>query len=124
MIRSKFIRSFALSLATVVALSCAASPTGPISPATAQDGLLSGVLGGVTGLVGSVLKVVVGVVAPVDVHPVKWAATHENQEHTVTGTIGYSGGTLSIPESDFSINFPYGALSQPTLITIVSDNSG
>lgn len=125
MIRSRFIRSFTLGLAAVVALSCAdATPTGPISPAAAQDGLLSGVLGGANGLLGSVLKVVVGVVAPVDVHPVKWAATHDNQPHSVSGTIGYNGGTLSIPESDFTITFTYGALSQPTPITIISDNSG
>ncbi|HEY6089691.1 MAG TPA: hypothetical protein VD771_07850 [Gemmatimonadaceae bacterium] len=125
MIRSRFIRSFALGLAAVVALSCAdTTPTGPIAPATAQDGLISGVLGGVNGLLGSVLKVVVGVVAPVDVHPVKWAATHDNQEHRVMGTIDYNGGTLSIPESDFTITFPYGALSSPTPITIVSDESG
>ena len=125
MIRSKFVRSFALCLAAVAALSCAdTTPTGPVAPATAQDGLLSGLLGGANGLLGSVLKVVVGVVAPVDVHPVKWAATHDNQEHSVRRTIGYDGGTLSIPESDFTITFPYGALSSPQLITIVSDNSG
>jgi hypothetical protein len=125
MIRSRFIRSLALGLATVVALSCAdTTPTGPFAPATAQDGLLSGVLGGVTGLLGSVLKIVVGVVAPVDVHPVKWAPTHINEVRIVSGTIGVNGGTLSIPGSDFTITFPYGALSQPTPITITSDNSG
>lgn len=125
MIRSRFIRSFALGLFAAVALSCAdTTPTGPLAPATAQDGLLSDVLGGVNGLLGSVLKVVVGVVAPVDVHPVKWAATHDPQVHSVSGTIGYNGGTLSIPESDFTITFPYGALSTLTAITITSDNSG
>jgi hypothetical protein len=41
--------------------------------------------------------------------------------HTVSGTITPWGGTLVIPESDFTITFPYGAVSQPTLITITSD---
>jgi hypothetical protein len=39
-------------------------------------------------------------------------------------TIGYWGGTLAIPGSDFTISFPVGALSKSTNITIVSDASG
>ena len=128
MIRSRFVRSFALVLSVSVALSCSdiATPTGPQVPATAQDGLLSGLLGTVTGLLGSVLKVIVGVVDPngIDVRAVQWAPTHVNQVRSVSGTIGFSGGTLSIPGSDFTITFPRGALSAPTTITIVSDGSG
>jgi hypothetical protein len=78
----------------------------------------------VTGLLGSVLKVIVGVVAPRDVHVVKWAPSHVNQTRSVSGYIGYSGGTLSIPASDFTITFPRGALSTTTKITIISDGSG
>jgi hypothetical protein len=129
MIRSKFVRSVALVLSVSVALSCSdVSPTGPGPqvPATAQDGLISGLLGSVTGLLGSVLKVIVGVVDPngIEVRAVKWAPTHVNQVRTVSATIGYGGGTLAIPGSDFTITFPYGALASSTTITITSDASG
>jgi hypothetical protein len=127
MIRSRFVRSFTLVLATFVAVSCSDySPTGPQAPATAQDGLLSGLLGTVTGLLGSVLKVIGFVTNPngIAVTGVKWAPTHINQVRTVSGTIGQYGGTLAIPGSDFTITFPYGALSTPTAITITSDASG
>ena len=52
MIRSRFVRSFTLVLATFVALSCSDySPTAPIAaPTQAQNGLLSGLLGTVTGM--------------------------------------------------------------------------
>jgi len=73
MIRSRFVRSFTLVLATFVALSCSEfSPTAPIAaPTQAQDGLISGLLGLVTNLLGSVLKVIVGVVDPngIEVRP-------------------------------------------------------
>jgi hypothetical protein len=32
-----------------------------------------------------------------------------------------SGGTLTIPQSDFTLTFPSGAVKQPTFITITSD---
>jgi hypothetical protein len=127
MIRTRFIRSFALVLSVSVALSCSdISPTGPAVTTTAQDGLISGLLGTVTGLLGSVLKIVVGVVDPngIDVRAVSWAPTHVNQLRTVSATIGVDGGTLSIPSSDFTITFPRGALLAPTPITITSDASG
>ncbi len=127
MIRSRFIRSVALTLSITIALSCSSdiAPTAPImAPTAAQDGLLSDLLGVVTGLLGSVLKVIVGVVAPTDVHAVKWAPSHVNEVRSVSGTIGYYGGTLAIPGSDFTITFPRGALSATTSITITSDASG
>lgn len=127
MIRSRFVRSFTLVLATFVAVSCSDySPTGPQAPATAQDGLLSGLLGTVTGLLGSVIKVIGFVTDPngIPVTAVQWAPTHVNEVRTVSGTIGQYGGTLAIPGSDFTITFPYGALSTPTAITITSDASG
>jgi len=129
MIRSRFIRSFALTLSVTIALSCSSdiSPTAPIAAPTAvREGLLSGLLGTVTGLLGSVLRIIGGVVYPngVDVHAVKWAPSHINQVRSVSGTIGYYGGTLSIPGSDFTITFPRGALSTTTTITITSDASG
>lgn len=129
MIRSRFVRSFALVLATFVALSCGdISPTAPprVAPTQAQDGLISGLLGLVTGLLGSVLKVIVGVVDPngIEVQAVRWAPSHVNEYRSVSGTIGYNGGTLSIPGSDFTITFPKGALAAPTAIKIISDASG
>jgi hypothetical protein len=96
------------------------------APTQAQDGLLGDLVGVVTGLLDSVLKVIVGVVDPngIEVRAVKWAPSHVNQVRSVSGTIGYYGGTLSIPGSDFTITFPRGALSNSTNITIISDGSG
>ena len=127
MIRCRFVRSFTLVLATFVALSCSdATATGPLAPSGAQDGLLSGVAGTVTGLLGTVLKVIGFQTDPngIDVYAVKWAPTHVNAVRTVSATIGVNGGSLSIPVSDFTIAFPYGALSAPTTISITSDASG
>jgi len=127
MIRCRFVRSFTLVLATFVALSCSdATATGPLAPSGAQDGLLSGVVGTVTGLLGTVLKVIGFQTDPngIDVYAVKWAPTHVNAVRTVSATIGVNGGSLSIPGSDFTITFPYGALSAPTTISITSDASG
>jgi hypothetical protein len=129
MLRSRFTRSFTLVLATVVALSCSDySPTGPQiqAPTQAQNGLISGLLGGVTHLLGSVLKVIGFRTDPngIPVAAVKWAPTHINETRSVSATIGVNGGTLQIPGSDFTITFPYGALFAPTAITITSDASG
>lgn len=128
MIRSRFVRSVLLVPTLFVALSCSDyAPTAPkAAPTAAQDGLLGDLVGAVTGLLGSVLKVVVGVVDPngIEVRAVKWAPTHVNQVRSVSGTIGYNGGSLSIPGSDFTITFPRGALSSSTNITIISDASG
>ncbi len=122
MIRSRFIRSFVLALSAAVALSCAdSSPTAP-APASAQDGLLSGLIGG---LVQPVIKVV-GFVADATgliVHPVAWSLSHPQVSYSVSGTITPWGGTLSIPEADFTITFPIGAVSQPIAVTITSDPS-
>ena len=128
-VRSRLVRSFTLILATFVAVSCSDySPTGPQiqAPAQAQDGLLSGLVGTVTNLLGSVLKVVGFQTDPdgIPVQAVKWAPSHINQVRSVSATIGYYGGTLQIPGSDFSITFPRGALTQSTSIRIVSDASG
>jgi hypothetical protein len=129
MLRSRFARSSALVLATFVALSCSDySPTGPQiqAPAQAQDGLLSGLLGTVTNLLGSVLKVIGFRTDPngIPVAAVKWAPSHVNETRTVSATIDVRGGSLQIPGSDFTITFPYGALSRPTAIKITSDGNG
>lgn len=86
----------------------------------AQDGLLSGLVGG---LLQPIVKVV-GFVADatgLTARPVAWGPNYEKVSHSVSGVISPWGGTLVIPESDFSITFPIGAVSQPTLITVTSD---
>jgi len=133
MMRSRFIRSSTLVFATFVALSCSDySPTGPTgqsdlqAPTTAQDGLLSGLLGLVTNLLGSVLHVITFQYDPngIPVNAVRWTGMHVNQTRTVSAYIGRTGGVLAMPGSDFTITFPSGALSQTTLITIISDGNG
>jgi len=135
MISSRFVRYFAIVLTTTLALGCAESVTGPSAPAPAQqasspiaaptdqDLLLGGLIGGILSALTDVVK---GVLDPngIPVQPVRWASTHTNQVRSVSGTIGYWGGTLAIPGSDFTITFPVGALSKSTNITIVSDASG
>jgi hypothetical protein len=127
MIRSRFLRSSVLVLSAFVALSCSdTSPTAPpatpvsaIRAGTTQDALLGGLLGGLLKIVTSVVGFVAN--ANVDVNAVAWNSSYTHVSHTVSGTISPWGGTLTIPQSDFTITFPVGALSQPTLITITSD---
>lgn len=133
MIRSRFIRSTVLTLTAFATLSCSEySPTAPpiAAPSQAQDGLISDLLGGVVGIVTDLLGTVLHVIdfqydpkgIPVDA--VKWTGSHVNRTRSVSGYIGKNGGTLVLPSSDFTIMFPAGALSQTTLITIVSDGVG
>lgn len=137
-VRSRFLRSSVLVLSMFVAVSCSDySPTAPSAPrlvtkvqAQPDDALLGGLLGGVvgtvTGLLGSVLRVIGFVSDPngIPVNAVKWSPAHVNETRSVSGTIGFNGGALSIPGSDFIIVFPQGALSSSTQIKIVSDESG
>lgn len=121
MIRSRFVRSFGLVLTAAFAISCAdSSPTGPTAPLQAQDGLLSDLLGALKPLAPDLIGFI-GDATGLTIHPVKWSASRPAQSYSVTGTIDRSGGTLSIPQSDFTITFPYGAVSTPTSITITSD---
>src|ERR1041384_1068036 len=128
MIRSRFVRSLLLLVTAVGVISCAdGMPTSPPSaPATAQNGLLSGLVGGVVNLLGDVIRVIGFQTDPngIPVNAVQWAPSHVNQVRTVSATIGLNGGSLSIPGSDFTITFPYGALTESTNISITSDASG
>ena len=134
MISFRFVRHLAIVLTASIALGCAESPTGPSAPTAPvasspiaapsdSDQLLGGLLGGVLNFLTETVR---GVVDPngIPVAPVKWAESHSNEERSVSGTIGYWGGSLAIPGSDFSITFPVGALSKATNITIISDASG
>jgi len=133
MIRSRFLRSSVLVLTTFVALSCSEySPTAPTiqAPTQVQDGLISGLLGGVVGIVTNLLGTVLHVITfqydpnGIPVNAVRWTGTHVDQTRSVSAYIGQNGGTLALPSSDFTITFPSGALSQTTLIPIVSDGPG
>ena len=128
MIRNKFFRSLLLVVTAVGVMSCTDGiPTQPVAaPTTAQNGLLSGLVGGVVDVLGQVVRVIGFQSDPngIPVNAVQWSPSHANQVRSVSATIGVNGGTLAIPGSDFTITFPYGALTQPTSITITSDNSG
>jgi hypothetical protein len=124
MIRSKFVRSSVLVLTALVALACSdQSPTGPTVPATTNDGLLTGLVGGIS---SPVIRIIGFASDPagIDVTGVKWVPSHVNQVRAVSATIGPAGGVLTIPGSDFGIVFPAGAVLLPTAITITSDASG
>jgi hypothetical protein len=127
MIRSRFLRSSVLVLSAFVALSCSdVSPTAPkaapvtaIRAGTQQDALLGGLIGGLLRTVASIVAFVPNANTPV--HAVAWNSDYDHVAHTVSGTITPVGGSLTIPESDFRITFPKGAVSEPILITITSD---
>lgn len=127
MIRSRFVRSSVLTLSAFVALSCADSstaPTAPVqmasAPVAGQSALLGGVLGGLLNTVTQVVGFVADATG-LSVHAIAWNSTYAHESHTVSATISPWGGTLTIPESDFTMVFPMGAVSQPTLITVTSD---
>ena len=126
MIRSRFLRSSVLVLSTFVALSCSDSPTAPpatpvsaIRAGTQQEALLGGLLGGLLRVVTSIVGFVAN--ANVNVNAVAWNSSYTHVSHSVSGTISPWGGALTIPESDFTIVFPVGAVTQPTQVTITSD---
>ncbi len=111
------VRAFPIVLSAAIALSCSdVSPTGPQTPAIAQDGLLGGVLQPVGKLVGFVADA-----TGLTVHPVAWNQNRAKVSYSVSGTITPWGGTLTIPQADFTITFPIGAVSQPINVTITSD---
>jgi hypothetical protein len=128
MIRSRFLRSSVLVLSAFVALSCtdssptapAAAPVSAIRAGTTQDALLGGLLGGLLNVVTSVVAFV-GDATGIAVHPIAWNSSYAPASYTASATITPWGGTITIPQSDFTITFPAGAVSQPTLISITSD---
>jgi len=121
MIRNRFVRSTLLVFTAALALSCVDSPTAPpAAPTQAQNGLLSGLIGTVLQPVTKVVGFVADATG-ITVHPVASGADHEAVSHSVSGVITPWGGTLTIPETDFAITFPVGAVSNSTLITITAD---
>ena len=51
---------------------------------------------------------------------VRWGPGHSDVQQSVSQLIGPDGGTLLLPGSDFTMRVPSGALTAPTLITVVS----
>jgi hypothetical protein len=51
---------------------------------------------------------------------VRWGPAHLGVEQSVSAVVGPNGGTLSLPESDFTLSIPSGALAEPTKITVVA----
>jgi hypothetical protein len=107
MYRTRLIRLLAASVVSAAAVACAdyaTSPTDSLQPPSttvAYRGFENG-------------EVVRGV---------RWSGA-KDALHQTSGTIGPQGGTLSIPDADFTIVFPRGALSSSTTITIVPNADG
>lgn len=100
------ITAIAVAVIMVSAVGCSdpAAVTAP-SPAPNQN-LLSGLLGTATGLLQK--------------KAVKW--TEQPAAVSVSGYIGRTGGTLSVPQADFRIDFPSGAVDSTTKITVTVVN--
>ncbi len=56
------------------------------------------------------------------VNAVKWTSGHVDGVYHASAQIGPDGGTIYLPEADFSITFPAGALSKTQEITVVANN--
>jgi hypothetical protein len=120
MIRSRFVRSLVVAFTAFGLISCAEAPTAPKAPVDAQNGLLSGLVGGLLQPVTSIVGFVADATG-LTVHAVKWDADQPSVSYSVTATVQPWGSTVSIPQTDLTVVFPYGAVSQPTTITITSD---
>jgi hypothetical protein len=100
-----------LALTLAVAACSADSPTAPATlsaqSAVSSNDLLGGLLGTVTNVLGLTVNGIqrkTPLAAPI----------------TVTKTIGWEGGYLSIPEAGVSVIVPVGALSSPTQISMTA----
>lgn len=58
--------------------------------------------------------------APSEMHALWWSNEYQSQI-TVSKAIDQSGGTISIPETGFTMDIPAGALSGPLTITVTAD---
>lgn len=105
-------RLVALAAALVAVASCTTDqPTSPAAPRTAPTAAApsADLLGGVTGLVGSLVSV-----------DGLQRNTPLAKPITVTKTIGSAGGTLAIPEAGVTVVVPAGALAKNTVITMTA----
>jgi hypothetical protein len=56
------------------------------------------------------------------VNAVKWTSGHIDGVYHASAFIGPEGGTIYVPEADFSITFQPGAVSKTQVITVVANN--
>jgi hypothetical protein len=111
---SQTVRRFgALALGLLLAAGCAqdhaTAPTAVQAPsAVTSPDLLGGTLGTVTSTLGLTSANALQRTTPLA------------SDITVTSTIGVAGGTLSIPAAGVTVTIPYGALAQPTVVTMTA----
>jgi hypothetical protein len=51
---------------------------------------------------------------------VRWGASHSAVKQSVSAVVGTDGATLVLPDADFSLTIPAGALDGPTTITVTA----
>ena len=111
---SKHARYLVLGLALSFGIaSCADSTTAP-KPVAPSNGLIGGLLGTVTGLLD-----IIGQPVDKSVYVLR-RTTPLAQPITVTKSIGYNGGTISVPEAGFTMTIPRGAVTSTTNITVTA----
>ncbi|MFL5528545.1 MAG: hypothetical protein ACJ791_04200 [Gemmatimonadaceae bacterium] len=112
MFRSRVVRSVGVVLGALLIASCSdvpvSNPTAPIDAATSSG---TGELGSLTGAVSDATNL--------ELRAVWWERDHKNVR--VSQTIGQAGGTISIPETGLTVEFPAGAVASPIAITITAD---
>ncbi|MFL5498987.1 MAG: hypothetical protein ACJ78D_13855 [Gemmatimonadaceae bacterium] len=112
MFRLRVVRSVGVVLGALLIASCSdvpvSNPTAPIDAATSSG---TGELGSLTGAVSDATNL--------ELRAVWWERDHKNV--SVSQTIGNAGGTISIPETGLTVEFPAGAVASPIAITITAD---
>lgn len=127
MVRLRIVRWLAFCLGSVATISCAdQGPAGPSADVAANASSVFQVVGSrwAGGAPSTLITTIIDSLYPAGypVTAVRWAPTHVLQGYRVEAVIRTDGGTISVPGADFSITFPFGALSKPTLITIIADD--
>lgn len=107
---SRVRRYFALVMSLVAGLACGDYSQSTAPPPAARKVVPSFVLSSPFKMVphGSLAQAV------------RWAPSHRQVDQSVSAVIGPEGGTLSLPDADFSMTIPAGALVIPTTITVVA----
>lgn len=102
MLRLRLFRSFGSLVGALLIASCAAPG---LQDATAPDSTAANNAGNG---------------APSEMHALWWSNDYQ-APITVSKAIDQSGGTISIPETGFTMDIPAGALSGPLTITVTAD---
>ncbi len=112
MLPSRAFRYVALIVSAVASVSCG-DVTRSTSPVTAGNIRLSPP----TKRVSASFAVLTGQEMA---RAVRWGPYHRIGEFNASAVIGSAGGTLSIPDADFTMTIPKGALTAPTLISVTA----